>query len=1180
METDTLRSCSRMVGAALCASLAIAASSPAVSPEAPARAEAAAQATPDRSAPAAAVQPDRTAPEPVENASYVVVLDHETRWDAWLGAVLRARGVVAADAGDARDAVALAAGAAPTSDERAAGAAPYADGVSTRARADESTAGAPAAEVPADTRDDYVPAAARDLAPDELAAAGAAARRAELEIADRTALVASTVQVVGGRVLARYDTALAGLLISVPVDESPHLLDQLAVDPSVRRVSRAPQASVALKDSVPSTGADQAYAALGVDGTGATIAIVDTGIDYTHAVFGGPGTSEAYEAAAADPTNPGTTWQGEPLFPNAKVVGGHDFAGELYTPGCTQAGVDQGVCSPVPGPDPDPLDAHGHGTHVASIASGYAHEPVGAGVAPGAELIGLKIFGSTGLTELVVDPLEWAIEANMGAPGRPHVDVLNMSLGQRYGSELLEEEAVVRRAVEAGVVVVASAGNDSNLPFIAAAPAIAVDALAVASHSPPGNHMWTAELTPPGGEPLPKYDEVATHFQDWSPDPRGEVAAPVVYIGRGCPGSDEGDPRDPYVADPQGAIAMFDMAWGAGGPSCTADTQALRAQQSGAVGVLMAAGIGLETASWWEGTPIVDVPVWMVNHVLEQAIKEYAQPDPAPSEAQPFIRLAPLPKPNEDYVVDSYSSRGPARTTALKPDISAPGSGIYAAAIGQGYRGIAWSGTSMSAPHVAGAAAILWQRERELGRSVSARDVAALLVNTANPSGVRESPTDPGTPPMARVGGGALDVWAAVNAGAVARSEAIATFNLGLDALVAERTENRSITLHNISEEPRRYRVTPRFRDPDDELAGLELTLEDEVVRLGPGASTQVPVGVRIDPSRLPYWGLLGGKAVGDREAMADSEIDGWLEVADVTETGGDGQEPDTLGIPFYLLARHASQILAEWSTDATGGISLDLTNSSPFSGDAELFTLVATDRPDSDVLPKVDVDAVGVRTRPDGDGNTIVEFALHTRGVRIYPLETETLIHLDLDMDGTADWMVYTEDEEYLRTGVVRNGRVKVAFEPIEGSPFGSPIADHYAYVDLRSRFTVLPVTIEHTGLTPSTLAFRFRVQQRDFVEKDAYRDPQYDQVPGGGRWLLFDGRSPAPVPTEQSLFVQSGATLSTTVTQGADPGLGVMVLLPMNQPGDGDMALFMHPREPVPSFLPMLWSGRAEAR
>lgn len=55
------------------------------------------------------------------------------------------------------------------------------------------------------------------------------------------------------------------------------------------------------------------------------VGIIDTGIDYTHSMFGGPGTEEAYKG-----TNPD---QANSAYPNAKVVGGIDLVGTAYNSG-------------------------------------------------------------------------------------------------------------------------------------------------------------------------------------------------------------------------------------------------------------------------------------------------------------------------------------------------------------------------------------------------------------------------------------------------------------------------------------------------------------------------------------------------------------------------------------------------------------------------------------------------------------------------------------------------------------------------------------------------------------------------------------------------------------------------------------------------------------------------------
>jgi len=127
-------------------------------------------------------------------------------------------------------------------------------------------------------------------------------------------------------------------------------------------------------------------------GQGVKIAIIDTGVDYTHANFGGPGTVAAYNANNRSIIEPGT-------FPTAKVVGGRDFAGDAYT----------GANTPVP--DPDPLDCNGHGSHVAGTAAGlgvngdgttflgpydnstpFSSFLIGPGVAPRADIYAFKFL--------------------------------------------------------------------------------------------------------------------------------------------------------------------------------------------------------------------------------------------------------------------------------------------------------------------------------------------------------------------------------------------------------------------------------------------------------------------------------------------------------------------------------------------------------------------------------------------------------------------------------------------------------------------------------------------------------------------------------------------------------------------------------------------------------------------
>ncbi len=176
----------------------------------------------------------------------------------------------------------------------------------------------------------------------------------------------------------------------------------------------------------------------GVTGAGVTIGVIDTGINYYHANFGGSG-NPAWKNDNPRVVEPGT-------FPTAKVVGGYDLSGDNYDPDGTAA-------QQVPHPDPDPLDCKSadaesvqHGSHVAGIAAGdgvlsngqtytgpytasavsNTNFEIGPGIAPKAKLYVLKVFGCTGGTYLVQDALERAVRAN--------VDVINMSLGSDFGN--------------------------------------------------------------------------------------------------------------------------------------------------------------------------------------------------------------------------------------------------------------------------------------------------------------------------------------------------------------------------------------------------------------------------------------------------------------------------------------------------------------------------------------------------------------------------------------------------------------------------------------------------------------------------------------------------------------------------------------------------------------------------
>lgn len=209
-------------------------------------------------------------------------------------------------------------------------------------------------------------------------------------------------------------------------------LAALRAHPGVRAVYPDARVRVSLRDSVPLIGAPQIWALSDgtgwpVTGRGVRVAIVDTGVDYTHPALGGC------------------------LGPGCKVAGGYDLVHN----------------------DGDPQDDHGHGTHVAGI---LAADGLLRGVAPGAELLAYKALDENGVgyASDVIAALEQAVAAG--------ADVINLSLGAP-GEADDPVSLAAQAAAEQGVVVVAAAGNNGSRPGSVESPAVAHGVIAVAAAS-------------------------------------------------------------------------------------------------------------------------------------------------------------------------------------------------------------------------------------------------------------------------------------------------------------------------------------------------------------------------------------------------------------------------------------------------------------------------------------------------------------------------------------------------------------------------------------------------------------------------------------------------------------------------------------------------------------------------
>jgi subtilisin family serine protease len=120
------------------------------------------------------------------------------------------------------------------------------------------------------------------------------------------------------------------------------------------------------------------------------------------------------------------------------------------------------------------LDPFGHGTHIAGLIAGLASASVTktytGGIAPGAHLVDVRVLGAdgTGLTSHVIDGIDWVINNK----STYNIRVINLSLGHAVMESAFTDPlcAAVKRAIDAKIVVVASAGNrgktDTGQPIL------------------------------------------------------------------------------------------------------------------------------------------------------------------------------------------------------------------------------------------------------------------------------------------------------------------------------------------------------------------------------------------------------------------------------------------------------------------------------------------------------------------------------------------------------------------------------------------------------------------------------------------------------------------------------------------------------------------------------------------
>ncbi|EIW00114.1 S8 family serine peptidase [Thermoanaerobacter siderophilus] len=452
--------------------------------------------------------------------------------------------------------------------------------------------------------------------------------------------------------------------------------------PGVKDVRIVNEYFLDMTTAIYSTNAPTVWNDLGYKGEGMVVAIVDTGIDYRHQDMKITDSSKAKLTQAKVQEIANTTGLPYKYFTDKVPVGWNwaDNNDQIIDIGATQSM---------------------HGQHVAGIVAANGNIK---GVAPEAQLIAEKVFSNnpnfaSAFSDDIVAGIDHAVA--FGA------DVINMSLGSTAGFVRPDdpEHLAIKNAVDNGVIVVVSAGNSSYstsaefYPYAmdpdigtVGSPGLWLDAIQVAASINPGLTGKSFSVNPAPQD----FDRVVYSVgspTDHDPiDPadvlKGEYE--VVYCGLGRPEDFQGK-------DVVGKVALISRG------SITFNAKTINAQNAGAVAaVIFNNTTGTISMALGEGTKIPSVSILRdaglaIKALLDQGQKVTVKFDGA-------IGTNKLGVPPGDNVTD-FSSWGVTPSFDFKPEIMAPGGGIYSTLNKDSY-GL-MSGTSMSSPHVAGAMALI-----------------------------------------------------------------------------------------------------------------------------------------------------------------------------------------------------------------------------------------------------------------------------------------------------------------------------------------------------------------------------------------------------------------------------------------------------------------------------------------
>ncbi len=470
--------------------------------------------------------------------------------------------------------------------------------------------------------------------------------------------------------------------------------------------------------------------------------------------------------------------------------------------------------------DKDPMETKGqaglqtlHGTHVAGIIAANGKLK---GVAPDAEIIAYRALGpgGVGTSEQVIAAIEQAI--------KDKVDVINLSLGNSINGPDWPTSVALDKAVENGIVAVTSSGNSGPEVWTVGSPGTSSKAISVGASTPPieipflkfGSSKKEIDLIP------------MQNAKNWNFKKQYEIVTAGI-----------GKPEE--LKDVKGKVVLMERG------ELTFTEKTLNALSKGAIGVLIYNNVKGSFAGSLEvglNLPVASLSMedglWLKKK-LESAKNHYIRTEY---------------RKQEDVLAD-FSSRGPVTETwEIKPDVVAPGVAIDST-VPNGY--MALQGTSMAAPHVAGACALIKQAHPDW----SPDQIKAALMNTAkklkDDNNKEYMPNEQGA--------GRIQLKEAIEAESLVYPSSLA---FGLFQKHDNRKEKRiKITLDNQTNKAKTYHFnTPKNQDGlqwklphtvfvnGKEKKEVEITLDITPSVIGPGLHYgELEILENSNKTKIPY---------------------------------------------------------------------------------------------------------------------------------------------------------------------------------------------------------------------------------------------------------------------------------------------------------------------------------------